>query len=93
YRNTSYLKIDIEGAEYPILERMARISVPQISIEFHHHCSTEYALPQTIALIQKIVDMGYDAIDYGAFHGAERKLPEFVSRWSDLNCELLFIRK
>jgi FkbM family methyltransferase len=93
YKNVSYLKIDIEGAEYAILEEMKEISVPQISIEFHHHCSDEYTLEQSIRLIKKIEAMGYDVIDYGAYHGRDRKLPEFVSKWSDLNCELLFIKR
>ena len=93
YTNISYLKLDIEGAEYSILNELQHISIPQISIEFHHHCSTEYTLAETIKLIQKFAEMGYDVIDYGAFHGAGRKLPDYVSKWSDLNCELLFIKR
>ncbi len=93
YKNTAYIKIDIEGAEYAILNKLEKLSVPQISIEFHHHCCTEYSLAQSISLIQKIEKMGYDAIDYGAYHGRDRALPEFSSKWSDLNCELLFIKK
>ncbi|MBA3704735.1 MAG: FkbM family methyltransferase [Bacteroidetes bacterium] len=93
YSNISYLKLDIEGAEYNILKDLKHISIPQISIEFHHHCSTEYTLQQTISAIQNLVEMGYDVVDYGAFHGAGRKLQKYVSKWSDLNCELLFIKK
>jgi FkbM family methyltransferase len=92
YKNISYLKLDIEGAEYAILEGMKDISIPQISIEFHHHCSEEYTLEQSISLIKKIRDMGYDVIDYGEYHGRDRKLPAYASKWSDLNCELLFIK-
>lgn len=93
YQNVSYLKLDIEGAEYSILNELKHISIPQISIEFHHHCSAEYNITETINLIQKLIGMGYDAIDYGAFHGAGRKLPSYTSKWSDLNCELLFIKR
>ena len=93
YKNVSYLKIDIEGAEYGILNKLEHIDVAQISIEFHHHCSTEYTLLQTIALIQKLEKMGYDAIDYGSYHGRGRDLPMYAAKWSDLNCELLFIKK
>lgn len=93
YKNVSYLKIDIEGAEYNILNKLEKITIPQISIEFHHHCSTEYKLSETISLIEKVANMGYDVLDYGAYHGRDRKLPAHVSKWSDLNCELLFIRK
>lgn len=92
YQNISYLKLDIEGAEYDILNELKHISIPQISIEFHHHCSDEYTLEQSIKLIKKIEAMGYDVIDYGAYHGRDRKLPNYVSKWSDLNCELLFIK-
>jgi FkbM family methyltransferase len=93
YTNVSYLKIDIEGAEYNILNKLEHLSIPQVSIEFHHHCSTEYTLPETISLIQKIEKMGYDAIDYGSYHGRGRKIPMYAAKWSDLNCELLFIKK
>jgi FkbM family methyltransferase len=93
YTNVSYLKLDIEGAEYKILNELKHISIPQISIEFHHHCSAEYSLTETTDLIHKFVEMGYDVIDYGAYHGAGRKLPAYVSKWSDLNCELLFIKR
>lgn len=93
YTDISYLKLDIEGAEYAILNKTSSLTIPQISIEFHHHCSTEYSLHETIDLIQKICAMGYDAIDYGSFHGADRQLPMYAAKWTDLNCELLFIRK
>ena len=93
YKNISYLKLDIEGAEYDILNNLDTISIPQISIEFHHHCSDEYTVEQGIALIKKIEGMGYDVLDYGAYHGRERRLPAYVSKWSDLNCELLFIKR
>lgn len=93
YKNVSYLKIDIEGAEYAILNKLEHINVPQVSIEFHHHCSDEYTLPETIALIEKLQKMGYDAIDYGSYHGRDRKLPMYAAKWSDLNCELLFIKR
>lgn len=93
YFPIAYLKIDIEGAEYPILEQTSQLSVPQISIEFHHHCSDEYPLAESIRLIQKIAGMGYDVIDYGAWHGRERRLPQYAAKWSDLNCELLFIKR
>jgi FkbM family methyltransferase len=93
HKDVSYLKIDIEGAEYDILNKLEQISVPQISIEFHHHCSTEYTLLQTIALIQKLEKMGYDGIDYGFYHGRERNLPMYSAKFTDLNCELLFIKR
>ncbi|MFL5730988.1 MAG: FkbM family methyltransferase, partial [Cytophagaceae bacterium] len=93
YSGVSYLKLDIEGAEYAMIEKLENLSVPQVSIEFHHHCSTEYTLAQTIAMIQKIEKMGYDVIDYGAYFGRDRRLPMYASKWSDLNCELLFIKR
>jgi FkbM family methyltransferase len=93
YSKVTYLKIDIEGAEYGILNKLEHIAVPQVSIEFHHHCSTEYTLQETIALIQKFEKMGYDAIDYGSYHGRGRHLPMYAAKWTDLNCELLFVKR
>ena len=93
YNDISYLKLDIEGAEYKILDKLTSLTIPQISIEFHHHCSTEYRIEDTIKNIRRIEEMGYDAIDYGSFHGYKRELPRYVSKWSDLNDELLFIKK
>jgi FkbM family methyltransferase len=92
YPDASYLKMDIEGAEYGILERLERCPIPQVSIEFHHFCVAEYKIVHTIAMIDKLSEMGYYAIDYGAFHGAHRSLPQYAAKWTDLNCELLFVR-
>ena len=90
--NISYLKLDIEGPEYEIINNLDAINIPQISIEFHHHCDKSFTLEDTISCVRKLVDMGYEVFDYGEFHGRKRKLPKYVSKWSDLNCEFLFIK-
>jgi FkbM family methyltransferase len=92
YPDASYLKMDIEGAEYGILGRLETCPVRQVSIEFHHFCVAEYKIADTIAMIEKLSEMGYYVIDYGAFHGAHRSLPQYAAKWTDLNCELLFVR-
>lgn len=92
YKNISYLKLDIEGPEYEIINNLGGINIPQISIEFHHHCDKRFTLEDTISCVRKLVDMGYEVFDYGEFHGRKRKLPKYVSKWSDLNCEFLFIK-
>jgi FkbM family methyltransferase len=87
-----YLKIDIEGSEYDIIDSLKSLDVPQVSIEFHHFCSESYSLIDTIRCINKMISFGYEVIDYGSFHGRARKLPKYVSLWKDNNVELLFIK-
>ena len=58
YNNISVLKMDIEGAEYEVLNSIERLAVPQICIEFHHVC-TDFTLEQTIHCIDRLKNMGY----------------------------------
>lgn len=58
YNNISVLKMDIEGAEYEVLNSIERLDVPQICIEFHHVC-TDFTLEQTIRCIDRLKNMGY----------------------------------
>ena len=39
YRNISVLKMDIEGAEYEVIESLNELDVPQVCIEFHQENS------------------------------------------------------
>lgn len=55
------LKIDIEGAEYGVLDDLLahRLSVKQILVEFHHGMLPGYRRSQTIRLIVKMRLAGY----------------------------------
>lgn len=39
YRNISVLKMDIEGAEYEVIESLNELDIPQVCIEFHQENS------------------------------------------------------
>jgi len=92
HKNLSYVKLDIEGPEYEIIEKLDNININQISIEFHHHCDPNYSIQDTLQCLEKMMKMGYQIYDYGQFHGRKRGLPKYISKWSDLNCEFLFIK-
>jgi len=87
-----YIKMDIEGAEYEIIESLSELEVPQISIEFHHDKMNK-TIFDTIICIQRMIELGYVPFDYGAWCGRERGLKKYVSLWRDGNVELLFVRK
>jgi FkbM family methyltransferase len=62
------LKMDIEGAEYPVLKDVlvSRIPVGQILIEFHHH---RHGVP--FAATQQAID-DLERAGYAVFHGDPR---------------------
>ena len=59
--NPSFIKIDIEGSEYNVLEDCS--GVKQICVEFHHHCMTDKSFNDTFQLVSKMKQNGYDIID------------------------------
>jgi FkbM family methyltransferase len=61
------LKMDIEGAEYEVIEDIIRvgISVRQICVEFHHRWS-EIGTAQTEAAIHHLRECGYRLFDVSA---------------------------
>ena len=71
YQNISVLKMDIEGAEYEVLDSLVSIDVPQICVEFHHVC-TDYTIADTMRCVERLRRMGYFAADIrnkaGAYH-------------------------
>lgn len=88
-----YLKLDIEGYEYVLLESLTKpLTIPQIAIEFHLFCIDERTLTETIKWIETIISWGYTAIDYGAWAGRTRNIPKYSALFTDTNVELLFIR-
>ena len=90
----AYLKMDIEGYEYKILESLdSPLSIPQIAIEFHHFCIPERSLAETVKWTELLKTWGYTAYDFGSWAGRSRKLPKYTSLNSDLNVEILFIKQ
>ncbi|MGD0497273.1 MAG: FkbM family methyltransferase [Bryobacteraceae bacterium] len=66
------LKLDVEGAEYDILEQQDDEwvkTISQIIVEFHHHCVKAFTLDDTKRAVAKLRSMGYrsystDGINY-----------------------------
>jgi FkbM family methyltransferase len=56
-----FLKIDIEGAEYEVLEDLLRHRLPvkQIAVEFHHGMLPGIRRSQTVRMIIRLVAAGY----------------------------------
>ena len=70
------LKIDIEGAEYGVLDDLLRrkLRVRQVLVEFHHQMLPGVRRSQTIRAILKMVAAGYQLIDqYGSNHAFYRQ--------------------
>jgi FkbM family methyltransferase len=91
--NVGYLKLDIEGSEYEILEDCnLNLNVPQIAIEFHHFCIDNVSLTRTINIIENIREMGYTVYDFGTWASRRKILPKYVSHYVDNNVELFFVK-
>lgn len=57
------LKLDIEGAEYPLLEALSPADLApfrQIFIEFHHHAVARYTPDDTRAAVARICAAGFE---------------------------------
>lgn len=86
--------MDIDGNEYTILESLEEpLTNPQIAIEFHHFCIPERTLDETTKFIELLESWSYSAYDFGSWAGRGGKLPKYVSLYSDLNVEILFIKE
>lgn len=56
-----FLKLDLEGAEYALLDNISSediVPFQQIFIEFHHHC-TNHSAQETKLLVQSICSKGF----------------------------------
>lgn len=58
--NPSLIKIDIEGAEYDVLEEC--YGVKQICVEFHHHCIPSKTISDTNRCLEFFTSRGYKII-------------------------------
>lgn len=71
HKHIDLLKIDIEGAEYEVLEDLLkkRLPVKQVLVEFHHGVLPGYKRSATIRTMLKMVASGYKLLDqYGTNH-------------------------
>ncbi len=61
HRHIDLLKIDIEGAEYGVLDDLVgqRIPVRQVLVEFHHNMIPGIKRKETIRMILKMIAAGY----------------------------------
>lgn len=58
------LKLDLEGAEYPLLEGVTAEDLSpfrQIFVEFHHHALTQFSDVDTSRIVNRIRGLGYKA--------------------------------
>ena len=62
-----YFKLDIEGAEYDLINGLKAgdlDKVDQLFLEFHHHCIPEYSLEDTKNSVKKIQSLGFKSFTY-----------------------------
>jgi hypothetical protein len=58
-----FLKIDIEGAEYELFNEVnlnALKNVNQLFVEFHHISVKDYRKKDTLAIVKKITQKGFE---------------------------------
>jgi len=58
----SYIKLDLEGAEYDLLKNIKKEDLDlfdQIFVEFHHHAFEEYSKKDTMILVDRIRSLGF----------------------------------
>lgn len=63
-RHINILKLDLEGAEYELLENLNAADVhdiDQLFIEFHHHCIERYSIQDTERLVRRIEQLGFSS--------------------------------
>lgn len=57
-----YIKLDLEGAEYELLNNVQESDLEkynQIFVEFHHHCVSGYTKKDTLEYVRKIASYGF----------------------------------
>ena len=59
-----YLKLDLEGAEYDLLDTVSAEALSpfdQVFVEFHHHCLERYTEKDTKAVVERLIGTGRTA--------------------------------
>ena len=62
-----YFKLDIEGAEYDLINGLKEGDldrVNQLFVEFHHHCIPEYTVSDTFLSVKRIESLGFKSFTY-----------------------------
>lgn len=62
--NVEFLKLDLEGAEYDLFNKISKDDIcifPQIFIEFHHHAVSNYTYEDTQRIVTKMQAFGYQS--------------------------------
>ena len=78
YKDVSVVKMDIEGAEYDVLNSIDNLNIPQICVEFHHFC-TDFTPYDTTQCIMNLNNMGYVVVYGKSLQGAPKDVT-FVHR-------------
>ncbi len=61
--SVDYLKLDLEGIEYKLIEGAQASdfeNVDQLFVEFHHHCIPEYSSADTSRLAHRVAGFGFE---------------------------------
>ena len=69
-QSISILKINIEGAEWDLLDAFDDFSIDQICVSFHNFLpkfNNETYIQRTEAIVQKLINNGYQTIDLGIY--------------------------
>jgi len=61
YPNISLIKMDVEGAEYAVLNSLGSLDIPQVCVEFHGFC-TDKTNEDTLACVEKMDKLGYAVV-------------------------------
>lgn len=62
-----YIKLDIEGAEYDLIENIKKEDLEkysQIFIEFHHHALPQYSRQDTFDRVRKLESFGFKSFSF-----------------------------
>ncbi len=76
--NVEIMKLDLEGAEYDLLENISRADLEpfqQLFVEFHHHAFSHIAESDTSRIVKHICACGFSSFSLDDHNFLFRKLP------------------